>query len=87
MIDKSSKGVNSHNIHLFTHKGVRSSTARRRVAGQAGGVCWMRWLNDSDDDDEACLKKAANEQNSQFKWAPKREIKNNKSVPKFRNTD
>ena len=53
-IIKNSKGVNSHNIHLFTHKGVRSSTARRRVAG---GVCWMRWLNDSDDDDEACLKK------------------------------
>jgi hypothetical protein len=55
MIDKSSKGVSSRNIHLFTHKGVRSSTARRRVAG---GVCWMRRLNDSDDDDDVCLKKA-----------------------------
>ena len=82
--DKSSKGVNSHNIHLFTSKGSEKQHGQTRVAG---GVCWMRWLNDSDDDDDVCLKKAANERNSQFKWAPKREIKNNKSVPKFRNTD
>ena len=68
-IRKAAKAASSHNIHLFTLEGEKQH-GQARVAGQAGGVCWMRWLNDSDDDDEACLKKAANEQNSQFKTGP-----------------
>jgi hypothetical protein len=40
-IRKAAKAASSHNIHLFTLEGEKQH-GQARVAGQAGGVCWMR---------------------------------------------